>query len=148
MIAMLTGAKRYILSPPMACPDLGVFNSRDSPIFRHSLLNFAHLEYLNKDNNKNEDDSKSGMSAEERAWLTRAARAPAVETVLKQGEVLFLPSFWFHYIVSVQKSAQCNVRSGIDKVGTTEFGSVRDINACGMVGSDPREAHGGHVDNF
>ena len=148
MIAMLTGAKRYILSPPMACPDLGVFNSRDSPIFRHSLLNFAHLEYLNKDNNKNEDDSKSGMSAEERAWLTRAARAPAVETVLKQGEILFLPSFWFHYIVSVQKSAQCNVRSGIDKVGTTEFGSVRDINACGMVGSDPREAHGGHVDNF
>jgi hypothetical protein len=91
------------------------------------------------------------MSDEERAWLHRASGATSVETVLKEGEVLYIPrcvrfrlrrltspifsrtavyslslcfcalhvsfshpswlSHWFHYIISLQKSAQCNVRS-------------------------------------
>mmetsp|Transcript_11789 Transcript_11789/g.32669 ORF Transcript_11789/g.32669 Transcript_11789/m.32669 type:complete len:711 (+) Transcript_11789:258-2390(+) len=130
MIAMLTGAKRYILSPPHACPKLGVFNTRESPIFRHSLLNFAHLEYLNG-NSTVHDIYGEEMSQRERDWLAEAAEAPALETVLKAGEVMFLPSFWFHYIVSVQKSAQCNVRSGVDRIGTKEFGGAQDINRCG-----------------
>ncbi|KAL7572749.1 hypothetical protein ACA910_009015 [Epithemia clementina (nom. ined.)] len=136
MIAMLTGAKRYILSPPKACPDLGVFSTRESPIFRHSLLNFDHLAYLEDDDNdgKTTDWLGQPMSEAERAWLRRASEAPALETVLKAGEVLFLPSFWFHYIVSLQKSAQCNVRSGIDEEGTKEFGSIKHINHCGSDG--------------
>jgi hypothetical protein len=28
------------------------------------------------------------------------------------GEVLYIPSFWFHYIVSLDYSVQCNTRSG------------------------------------
>ena len=40
------------------------------------------------------------------------AKAKAVETILRQGEVLYIPSFWFHYIVSLQYSIQCNSRSG------------------------------------
>jgi hypothetical protein len=71
-----------------------------------------------------------GMSLEERGWLERAASALAVETVLKAGEVLFIPSFWFHYIVSVQKSAQCNVRSGIDESGSSEFGGKENVLEC------------------
>jgi Cupin-like domain len=70
------------------------------------------------------------MSLEERAWLTRAASSQAVETVLKQGEVLYIPSHWFHYIISLQKSAQCNVRSGIDLEGTTQFGGRREVEEC------------------
>lgn len=123
MVAMIKGAKRYILSPPRECSKLGIVTSRGNSIFRHSLLNFAHISHLG-------EDSAEGMSKEERAWLERAASAKAVDTVLKSGEVLFIPSHWFHYISSIQKSAQCNVRSGVDEDGTRKYGSAEDVYAC------------------
>lgn len=70
------------------------------------------------------------MSDEEHEWLVRAATAPAVETVLKAGEVLYIPSFWFHYIISVQKSAQCNARSGVEVNQHAEFGGAQDAKEC------------------
>lgn len=70
------------------------------------------------------------MSQDERKWLERAKDSMAVDTVLKAGEVMYIPSHWFHYITSVQKSAQCNVRSGVDKVGTPEFGGQQDVLHC------------------
>ena len=137
MIAMLTGAKRYILSPPTACGNLGIFTSRESPIYRHSLLNFGHIKYL-KDNEAH-DNGDSSMSAEERRWLERASQAGAVETVLKAGEVLYIrkwrlgapidpmldsflltlnlfpvlftASHWFHYIISLQKSGKLRLHA-------------------------------------
>ena len=121
MVAMVTGAKRYILSPPNQCSRLGIFTERTSPIYRHSLLNFGHL---------NGRDDASGMSPEEQAWLDRAADSQAVETVLKAGEILYIPSHWFHYIVSVQKSAQCNVRSGVEHEGNPRFGGRETVEAC------------------
>jgi hypothetical protein len=69
-------------------------------------------------------------SPKERVWLERAAQSQAIDTVLKQGEVLYLPSHWFHYIVSVQRSAQCNARSGVDFDGTAEFGNRADVLEC------------------
>lgn len=98
MIAMIHGAKRYVLSPPNQCSKLGIFQNKGSPIYRHSLLNFGHLAYV--------DDLENGMSEEERQWLQKAGAAQTLETVLKAGEVLYLPSHWFHYIISLQKSAQ------------------------------------------
>jgi hypothetical protein len=59
---------------------------RESAIFRHSLLNFGHIKYLE------DPDFFGSMSAVEREWLERAATAPAVETVLKAGEILYIPS--------------------------------------------------------
>lgn len=88
------------------------------------MLNFGHL------NNLDDPD----MPEEEREWLERASQAMAVETVLKAGEVLYIPSFWFHYIISLQKSAQCNVRSGIDTEGDAYFGGKVDA----MKHCDPR----------
>lgn len=123
MVAMVTGAKRYILSPPRECSKLGIVTQRGHSIFRHSLLNFGNLDYLNTDEGKS-------MSQEERAWLERAKDSMAIDTVLKAGEVLYIPSHWFHYITSLQKSAQCNVRSGIDKIGTPEFGGAQDVYDC------------------
>ena len=120
MVAMMKGAKRYIISPPNQCSKLGIFTDRKSPIFRHSLLNFGHLNEMND----------TTMSLEERDWLQKAATALSVETVLKQGEVLYIPSHWFHYIVSVQQSAQCNVRSGIDMEGNPRFGGRQDVDLC------------------
>ena len=53
------------------------------------------------------------LTDEERSWLELASRSKAIDTILKEGEVLYIPSHWFHYIVSLQKSAQCNTRSGV-----------------------------------
>lgn len=140
MVAMINGAKRYILSPPNQCSKLGIFKNKRSPIYRHSLLNFGHIQFLQ--DNEHESTTKEQtttitntstipkMSPEEREWLQRAASSQAVETVLKQGEVLYIPSHWFHYIVSLQKSAQCNVRSGIDVDGTHIFGGRNDVDQC------------------
>mmetsp|Transcript_9714 Transcript_9714/g.16031 ORF Transcript_9714/g.16031 Transcript_9714/m.16031 type:complete len:86 (-) Transcript_9714:30-287(-) len=71
------------------------------------MLNFGRIPLLHK------DDAGVEMSDREREWLHIAADAPTLSTVLKSGEVLYVPSHWFHYIVSLQKSAQCNTRSGV-----------------------------------
>jgi hypothetical protein len=107
MVGMITGAKRYILSPPNSCHNLGIVTSRTSPIFRHSLLNFGHLKYIRGDkNNKNNNGDKmtkedNQMSQEEHAWLERASQAQAVETVLKAGEVLYIVSALLSYFVDI-----------------------------------------------
>ncbi|KAL7511406.1 hypothetical protein ACHAXN_008604 [Cyclotella atomus] len=124
MVAMMTGAKRYILSPPNACPKLGVVTSRNHPSYRHSMLNFGRVTLLD------ESDDVLEMSQEEREWLKIAAEAPTLSTVLKAGEVLYIPSHWFHYIVSLQKSAQCNTRSGIHEEGNPMFGGLADVEKC------------------
>ena len=122
MVGMITGAKRYILAPPNQCSRLGLHTQRSSPFFRHSLLNFGHM--MDRHNKSN------GMSDEEREWLERAATSQAVETVLKAGEILYIPSYWFHYIISLQKSAQCNVRSGASPEPHPQFGGLDDVQEC------------------
>jgi len=124
MIAMMTGAKRYILSPPNACRKLGIVSTRRHPSFRHSMLNFGRVTLLDK------KDTGVKMSDREREWLRIAGSAQTLSTVLKAGEVLYVPSHWFHYIVSLQKSAQCNTRSGIHEDGNPNFGGMRDVRAC------------------
>jgi hypothetical protein len=39
------------------------------------------------------------------------------------GEALFLPSYWFHYIISQDASIQCNARSGESNKGKDEIAS-------------------------
>ena len=67
----------------------------------------------------------------EREWLEVSKTSLSIDTVLKAGEVLYIPSHWFHYIVSLQKSAQCNVRSGRHAEGSPEFGGAEDVSICG-----------------
>lgn len=129
MVAMITGAKRYILAPPMECPKLGIVTKKKHPIFRHSLLNFGHINLL-----ESEDPDAKSMPKAERQWLEIARDSLAVDTVLKAGEVLYIPSHWFHYIISLQKSAQCNVRSGRDFEGSPEFGGSANVLSC--IGED------------
>ena len=131
MIAMITGAKRYILSPPNVCPQLGIVTSRRHPSYRHSMLNFGRCTLLDK-----KDSAGVQMSDREKGWLRIAAEAPTLSTVLKAGEVLYVPSHWFHYIVSLQKSAQCNTRSGIEEEGNEHFGGLAEVEACIADGDD------------
>ena len=65
-----------------------------------------------------------------RSKLRIAGEAPTLSTVLKAGEVLYVPSHWFHYIVSLQKSAQCNTRSGIHEEGNPVSGGLADVEKC------------------
>jgi len=124
MVAMITGAKRYILSPPKACPELAIIAENKHPAFRHSLLNFEHLNLIGDGMEVND------MSEEERSWLEISYNSKSVDTVLKAGEVLYIPSHWFHYITSLQKSAQCNTRSGREIKGSKEFGGFNEIHKC------------------
>mmetsp|Transcript_855 Transcript_855/g.1780 ORF Transcript_855/g.1780 Transcript_855/m.1780 type:complete len:631 (+) Transcript_855:316-2208(+) len=120
MIAMITGAKRYILSPPRACKRLGIVSSKGHASYRHSMLNYGHIPMM---------ETREDIPYEEKEWLKIAGTAEAVSTVVKEGEVLYVPTGWFHYITSLQKSAQCNVRSGPDMVGDNYWGGGDEINA-------------------
>jgi hypothetical protein len=96
MVAMIKGAKRYILSPPKACKDLGIITDKQHPSYRHSVIDWSDVE-----------------QARSRGF----DQVDAIETIVRQGEVLYIPSYWFHYIVSLQRSIQCNSRSGSPESG-------------------------------
>jgi len=125
MVGMITGAKRYMLSPPKECSKLGIVASRKHPTYRHSLLNFGHINLLESD-----DEDAASMPKSEREWLEVSKSGLTIETILKAGEVLYIPSHWFHYIISLQKSAQCNVRSGPHEDGSSEWGGEEHVNRC------------------
>ncbi len=90
MVAMLRGAKRYIVTPPWTCDRLGIISDTKHPSYRHSVIDWSDMAQAQKNFN--------GVNA--------------FDTVVRAGEVLYIPSFWFHYIVSLQYSIQCNSRSG------------------------------------
>lgn len=91
MVAMFRGAKRYILNPPSACPYLSIISDTHHPSYRHSNADWSNIE---------------------QARDLHFDKAEAIDTIVREGEVLYIPSFWFHYIVSLQYSIQCNSRSG------------------------------------
>lgn len=91
MIAMLKGTKRYILAPPSACKKLGIISDIKHPSYRHSVIDWSDLNQA----------KASGFED-----------VPAIDTIIRTGEVLYIPSYWFHYIISLQYSIQCNSRSG------------------------------------
>ena len=48
------------------------------------------------------------------------------EIVLQAGDVLYLPTYWFHYIISLETNFQCNTRSGINN------DYAQDLSDCGF----------------
>ncbi|CAM9562254.1 unnamed protein product [Discosporangium mesarthrocarpum] len=89
-VLMLRGRKRYLINPPSACPALGIIGDTSHPSFRHSEVDWADPE----------------------GWPEGFADAPGFDTVVSEGELLYIPSYWYHYIVSESFSIQCNARSG------------------------------------
>jgi hypothetical protein len=88
-VAVITGAVRYILSPPAAAPSsLCVYSSLEAALYRHSALDLAHLAFMT-----GADQASNGMSTEERECLKAVEAADAVETVVKAGEVLYIPRY-------------------------------------------------------
>lgn len=89
-VAMLRGSKRYVLLPPHECPNLYLY-PKSHPEGRHAEADWSRLNLTN---------------------YPKMANAMATEVILKAGQVLYIPSYWFHYIISLEQSAQCNSRSG------------------------------------
>ncbi|OEU11989.1 hypothetical protein FRACYDRAFT_245114 [Fragilariopsis cylindrus CCMP1102] len=140
IIGIIYGAKRYILVPPNQCSNLqSIITNSDHPLHRHSPINFGNLKKYNHINdasasassssttttsnnntlpsNNDEDEQQqqqqqyyNNVNIEQNLLNTISSNSYGIETILKSGEVLFLPSYWFHYIIGLQKNSQCNVR--------------------------------------
>jgi hypothetical protein len=90
-VSMIKGNKRYILTQPSSCKHLDIISDATHPAYRHSAIDWS-----------NEAEIKSrGFD-----------NVVAIDTVVRQGEVLYIPAYWFHYIIALQYSVQCNSRSG------------------------------------
>ena len=46
MVAMIKGAKRYILTPPASCTQLGIITDKRHPSFRHSQIDWSDPEQV------------------------------------------------------------------------------------------------------
>lgn len=104
MIAMMRGAKRYILTPPHTCKYLGIISDKKHPSFRHSVLDWSDIQ---------------------QAVAHHFDKVDAIDTIVQEGEILYVPSFWFHYIIATNYAIQCNSRSGFPK----DMNGVKEIES-------------------
>merc|ERR1711957_633346 len=93
MVAVLGGERRYVLAHPDQCHKMALFPPHH-PSRRHSAADWAN----------NTSWEQSGFDGD----------ALVNEVVLQAGDVLYLPTHWFHFIISLTTSYQCNTRSGSD----------------------------------
>jgi len=93
MIAIFKGERRYVLSHPKNCKNLCLYE-RNHPSGRHSAVDWSEPDL---------DE------------FPAFRHATVNEIVLQAGDVLYLPTFWFHYIISLNTNYQCNGRSGATK---------------------------------
>jgi len=106
IILILHGQKRYILAHPDQCINMELY-PYGHPSARHSRINWSDPEsWLNDGEN-----FRNGMMN---------------EVVLDAGDAMYLPTHWFHFIVSLSINYQCNARSG------TTFEYKNYIRECGF----------------
>lgn len=103
-IVVLGGSRRYILSHPDQCENLCLY-PQGHPSARHSQVDYSDPDL---------------------DTFPQFAHANANEVVMQPGDVLYLPTNWFHYIVSLELNYQCNSRSGIGY----EYEDI--MNECGF----------------
>lgn len=103
-IALFSGSRRYILSHPDQCQNLALY-PKGHPSARHSAVDWS-----------DPDVEK----------FPQFLDARSSEVVLQPGQVLYLPTNWFHYIVSLEINMQCNTRSG------TEPEMMPFVRECGF----------------
>jgi hypothetical protein len=110
-VVAVGGTRRWIMAPPQECQHAYLRPTGD-PSARHSAVNWA-----NPDLEAHPD----------------FADMTGTEVLLTPGDVLFVPSFWIHYIASLGTTAQCNSRSGRDLRG------LEEVQACGFHKGQSRE---------
>lgn len=104
-ILLLRGQKRYVLAHPNQCLNLELY-PQGHPSARHSSVNWS-----------NETEWQQG----------NFPKAQVNEVVMQAGDIMYLPTAWFHFIVSLNMNYQCNARSGITK---ENYNAIHD---CGFL---------------
>lgn len=103
-VAMMFGLRRWILTSPSQCKNMHMLQ-RPHPSARHSAVDWSKPD-LDK--------------------FPNFAKVVGNEVILQPGDVLFVPTVWIHYIVSLNVNIQCNTRSGI------WHGYDKDTRDCGF----------------
>ena len=103
-VAMIRGMRRWILTHPDQCKDMYML-PYGHPSGRHSEADWSKPDYKK---------------------YKKLATVQANEVILQPGDFLYVPTYWIHYIVSLNVNMQCNSRSG-----KTNFYS-KDIRDCGF----------------
>ena len=103
-VVMLGGLRRWILTHPDQCANMHMLPN-SHPSGRHSAVDWS-----------NPDVQK----------FPNFAKVMGNEVILRPGDFLFVPTYWIHYIVSLNVNFQCNTRSGIYAPYT------KYINQCGF----------------
>ncbi|CAM9435727.1 unnamed protein product, partial [Choristocarpus tenellus] len=104
MVALVSGARRWIMAHPNQCSSMYLLPP-EHPSGRHSEVDWGEPD------------------------LHKFPNFPDIlvsEILLRAGEVLYVPTYWFHYIINIGVNAQCNSRSGV----STEYKPF--IDACGF----------------
>lgn len=104
-VALFGGERRYMLSHPDQCLNEALY-PQGHPSARHSAIDWSDPSTWDK--------------------YPQFADAEINEVVLQAGDILYLPTYWFHYIISLDTNFQCNSRSGI---GHENFEYIKD---CGF----------------
>ena len=109
-IALFGGERRYLLSHPSECQNLALY-PMGHPSARHSEVDWSNPDLQQ---------------------FPQFRQARSHEVVLQAGDVLYLPTNYFHHIISLDTNFQCNARSGV----TQE--SMSHIQECGFSGMAPQ----------
>jgi GNAT superfamily N-acetyltransferase len=86
----LQGLRRWILAHPDQCVNMHML-PRDHPSGRHSEIDWSKPDPAKFPN-----------------WN----KIRGNEVILQPGDYLYVPTYWIHYIVSLNVNFQCNTRSG------------------------------------
>ncbi|CAN0110236.1 unnamed protein product, partial [Discosporangium mesarthrocarpum] len=104
MVALLSGVRRWIMAHPNQCETMYLL-PMGHPSGRHS-----EVDWSSPDITRFPDFPKTMVS----------------EVLLRAGEVLYVPTDWFHYISNIGINAQCNSRSGV----SDDY--KKDLRKCGF----------------
>ena len=109
-IALFGGERRYLLSHPSQCKNLALY-PMGHPSARHSEVDWSNPDL---------------------EQFPQFRQAKSHEVVLQAGDVLYLPTNYFHHIISLDTNFQCNARSGVTQ---ESMGLIHD---CGFAAVAPQ----------
>jgi hypothetical protein len=90
-VVVIGGMRRWILAHPGQCKNMHMLPN-SHPSGRHSEVDWS------------KPDVKQ---------FPNFAKVQGHEVILTPGDYLFVPTYWIHYIVSLNVNFQCNTRSGV-----------------------------------
>jgi len=104
----LGGMRRWLLFHPKECDNLYLLPPTH-PSGRHTSIDL------------------SAPTSENVAKFPKFSQLMTSEVIMQPGDALFIPTHWFHHIISLNLNYQCNCRSGNDYMPWIE-----DIRKCGF----------------